>query len=79
MNPAPRPHVREVARLFDTDPCGDGYIVVDTRMGRPLTEPRSLKAAQAAADKLNHAASQGRKALARALGAVDGDEVAPRL
>jgi hypothetical protein len=59
---------------FATDPYGDGYVVIDTERGRPLTGVRSQRSAQAIAQTLNAAASTSPRALARALGAVEENE-----
>jgi hypothetical protein len=58
---------------FGVDPYGDGYAVVDEN-GRTYTGVRSQRSAQATASILNAAAKTSRKALARALGAVEDGE-----
>lgn len=60
--------------MFAADPCGEGYVVVETESGRPYTGVRSQRSAQATAAILNAAASVSPKALARALGAVEDGE-----
>lgn len=60
---------------FGTNPCGDGWEVVDTATGHPVTAPRpSHQSAAATATILNRAAEAGSRTLARALGCVDDHE-----
>ena len=60
---------------FTTQPCGDGWAVIDDYTGRPVTRPRDThQAAAATANILNTAASAGGRALAKALGCVDEGE-----
>jgi hypothetical protein len=61
--------------MFTADTYGDGYAVVDTTTGRPVTGVRSSRqSAAATAQILNAAAKSGGKALARALGATEEGE-----
>lgn len=61
-------------RLFAADPCSEGWTVVDTQTGRPLTGPRSQRSALATAQNLNAAAARGVRSLAKALGCVGDDD-----
>jgi hypothetical protein len=77
MPPSNAPRARQDSNVaqFDVDPCGDGYVVVDTTTGHPMTStPRSHAKARQDAGTLNQAIIHGRRALAVALGAVEEDD-----
>lgn len=50
--------------------CDGGAIVIDSASGREMTMAMPSFNAKAVADELNLAAARGRKALAKALGAL---------
>lgn len=61
--------------IFDAVPAGDGWEVIATDTGHPVTRSReSHQSAAATAQILNRAAAAGGSALARALGCVESGE-----
>ena len=62
------------ARRFDIASHGESYCVVD-RDGREVSSLLSYGTAVTERDNLNLAAASGRRALARALGAVEDDDL----
>ncbi len=62
------------ARRFDIASHGESYCVVD-RDGREVSGMLDYRRAAAERDNLNLAAASGRRALARALGAVEDDDL----
>lgn len=62
------------ARRFDIASHGESYCVVD-RDGREVSGLLSYGTAVAERDNLNAAAATSKRALARALGAVEDDDV----
>lgn len=60
-------------RPFDTNRCSEGWEVICTRTGHPVTKPRTQRSATGIMSTLNQLHASGdRKAFARALG-VYGD------
>lgn len=60
-------------KAFDTNRCTEGWEVICTRTGHPVTKPRTQRSATGIAVTLNQLLASGdRKAFARALG-VYGD------
>lgn len=59
--------LRGDARMFGTNPCGEVYEVVANDNGHTVAIRASLASANGVAFKLNEAARNGQKALAKAL------------
>lgn len=63
------------SEAFDTIPAGIGYQVIAADSGHPVAYRDDYASAVSEKDTLNNAAAAGGKALARALGALEDDEV----
>ena len=61
---------QQLKARFVIQSAGDGFQVIDDATGRPMRGPfNTAQQASGSAHRLNTAAKQGRRALARALGA----------
>lgn len=57
---------------FAANPCANGWEVICTHSGHPVTQPRAQRSALGIAQQLNNLHASGdKKAFARALGVYD--------